>query len=75
LICRQKRVAIVHTWGAETVPELMEAGAKQELAPQAEIVEGLNRTLLLEPMLDPGGIATFLLDAIGNGNIGRQPRS
>ncbi len=52
----QKRVAIVHTWGAETVPELIEL-VQDELAP-ANIVEGLIGPTV-GTHAGPGGIALF----------------
>jgi len=52
----QKRVAIVHTWGAETVPELMEL-VQSELSP-LEIVEGLIGPTI-GTHAGPGGIALF----------------
>ena len=52
----QKRVAIVHTWGADTVSELIEL-VKTELAP-AEIVEGLIGPTI-GTHAGPGGIALF----------------
>lgn len=52
----KRRVAIVHTWGAETVPELMEL-VQKELAP-AEIVEGLIGPTI-GTHAGPGGIALF----------------
>jgi fatty acid-binding protein DegV len=52
----KKRVAIVHTWGAETVPELR-ALVERELAP-GEIVEGLIGPTI-GTHAGPGGIALF----------------
>jgi DegV family protein with EDD domain len=52
----KKRVAIVHTWGAETVPELTEL-VKRELAP-SEIIEGLIGPTI-GTHAGPGGIALF----------------
>ena len=52
----KKRVAIVHTWGAETVPELTEL-VKREFAPR-EIVEGLIGPTI-GTHAGPGGIALF----------------
>lgn len=52
----KKRVAIVHTWGTETVPELMQL-VRQELAP-TEIVEGLIGPTI-GTHVGPGGIALF----------------
>lgn len=52
----RKRVAIVHTWGAETVPELTEL-VKRELAPR-EIVQGLIGPTI-GTHAGPGGIALF----------------
>ena len=52
----KKRVAVIHTWGAETVPELIEL-VKKELAP-AEIVEGLIGPTI-GTHAGPGGIALF----------------
>jgi DegV family protein with EDD domain len=52
----QKRVAIVHTWGADTVPELKKL-VHAELAP-AEIVEGLIGPTV-GTHAGPGGIAIF----------------
>ena len=52
----KKRVAIVHTWGAETIPELREL-VVQELAPK-EIVEGLIGPTI-GTHAGPGGIALF----------------
>lgn len=51
-----KRVAVVHTWDAKAVPELMEL-VQQELAPQ-EIVEGLIGPTI-GTHAGPGGIALF----------------
>lgn len=53
---REKRVAIVHTWGAETVQDLKEL-VKAELEP-AEIVEGLIGPTI-GTHAGPGGIALF----------------
>ncbi|MCK9524458.1 MAG: DegV family protein [Limnochordia bacterium] len=52
----KKRVAIVHTWGAETIPELTEL-VMEELAP-LEIVEGLIGPTI-GTHAGPGGIALF----------------
>ena len=52
----KKRVAIVHTYGAKTVPELMEL-VQQELGPK-EIVQGLIGPTI-GTHAGPGGIALF----------------
>lgn len=52
----QKRVAVIHTYGAETVPELI-ALVQEELAP-SEIVEGLIGPTI-GTHTGPGGIAFF----------------
>lgn len=52
----KKRIAVVHTYGADTVPELLKL-VQQELAPQ-EIVQGLIGPTI-GTHTGPGGVALF----------------